>query len=234
MSTDTLQPGCQLPEHWPVDSDWTVVVKEFFGTATAQALFEFVSRERDQKQIYPEAECVFRAFECCSFRDTRVVVLGQDPYHAAGQAHGLCFSVPDGVKPPPSLRNIFKELQSDLGIDNHEKSDLTPWAGQGVLLLNTVLTVESGRANSHRHRGWEELTDLVIEKLGHRKKPVVFVLWGKPASRKAELISDRHVIVTSAHPSPLSAYRGFFGSQPFSTINNCLTKNGGPVIDWQL
>ena len=225
---------CLLPNDWPASSDWTVVVEDFFGSQTADELFKFVGNQRIDKQIFPAAEDVFKAFEWCSFRNTRVVILGQDPYHAPGQAHGLCFSVPNGVKPPPSLKNIFKELLSDLGIDNEGKSDLTPWARQGVLLLNTVLTVESGLANSHRNRGWEVLTDLVIEQLARRRQPVIFVLWGKPAAKKANLISDFHHIVDSAHPSPLSAYRGFFDSKPFSTINGFLTANGSPEIDWQL
>jgi uracil-DNA glycosylase len=162
-----------------------------------------------------------------------IVILGQDPYHGPGQAHGLSFSVLPGIKLPPSLRNIFKELSSDLGIAN-ESGELTAWAKQGVLLLNTVLTVQSGAANSHRKKGWESFTDLVIEKLGQRSEPMVFVLWGKPAASKKPLIACHHHIIESPHPSPLSAHRGFFGSRPFSQANNFLESVGRSPIRWQL
>ena len=162
------------------------------------------------------------------------MILGQDPYHGPNQAHGLCFSVPTGITPPPSLKNIFKELQSDLGIDNGGETDLTAWAQQGVLLLNTVLTVEAGQANSHRKRGWEAFTDRVIATLDRRPRPIIFVLWGKPAAAKERLITGDHSIIHSAHPSPLSAYRGFLGSKPFSSINRLIDDYGGVQIDWQL
>ena len=235
MTAESLINTERLLKHWPANSDWTELVFDYFVSETGKSLVDFVTQQQNQKQIFPAAENVFKAFDCCPFEQTRVVILGQDPYHGPGQANGLCFSVPSGMKPPPSLKNILKELDSDLQIDCQGKSDLTPWAKQGVLLLNTVLTVESGQANSHRKQGWEQFTDLVIKQLAQQQhRPVVFVLWGKPASKKRTLISDHHHVVESTHPSPLSAYRGFTGSKPFSTINRLLLETGSEPIDWQL
>ena len=225
---------CELLKHWPAESDWTEQLEDFFLSEGCKSLSDFVSRQRTDKLIFPEEAKVFRAFESCSFRDTKVVVLGQDPYHGKGQADGLCFSVPTGVRIPPSLKNILKELNADLGIDCQGKSELVSWAVQGVLLLNTVLTVESGKANSHRKQGWEQFTDLVIKQLSNKSNPIIFVLWGKPAATKTKLISAHHKIIKSTHPSPLSAYRGFIGSNPFSTINELLLKFDNKPIDWRL
>ncbi len=183
--------------------------------------------------IYPDRADLFRAIELTSFKDTKVVVLGQDPYHEPNQAMGLAFSVPLGTKMPPSLRNIFKELDSDLGIKN-VSTDLTNWAKQGVLLLNTVLTVTKGQANSHKDFGWQKYTDNIIRAIASKSQPVVFILWGANAWKKKKLISgDQHLIIESAHPSPLSSYRGFFGSKPFSRCNEFLKSNGQAEIDWQ-
>lgn len=198
-----------------------------------QSLFQFVDDARTATTVFPAEADVFNAFRYCSFSDTKVVVLGQDPYHGEGQAHGLSFSVQHDQKLPPSLKNIFKELHQDVGCEN-VTGDLTRWAKQGVLLLNTVLTVESGKAHSHKNRGWESFTDFVIELVGQRKEPVVFILWGKPAEKKKQFIASHHCVIISPHPSPLSAYRGFFGSKPFSMTNSALKEFGLTAIDWQL
>lgn len=196
------------------------------------SLQQFVQQERQEHTIYPAVGDVFNAFRFTGHGDVKAVILGQDPYHGPGQAHGLSFSVRDECRLPPSLKNIFKELQSDLECAQPSNGNLESWARQGVLLLNTVLTVRDGEANSHRKRGWETFTDQVIETLNQREQPVVFLLWGKPAQSKATLISDRHVILTAPHPSPLSAYRGFFGSSPFSRTNAALAELGRSPIDW--
>lgn len=178
---------------------------------------------------------IFEALELTPYEKVKVVILGQDPYHGANQAHGLSFSVQPGVKIPPSLNNIYKELQSDLGIKPVNHGNLVSWAKQGVLLLNTVLTVREGQAYSHRGQGWERLTDTIIEKLNEREQPVVFILWGKPAQEKMKMIDkSKHIILTSSHPSPLSAHRGFLGSKPFSKTNDALLALGEQPIDWQL
>lgn len=234
MFDNQLIADTELLADWPLDSDWSTSLADFFQSSHCTALSDFVCSQREQHEIYPPAEDVFNAFRYCSLADTNVVILGQDPYHGPGQAHGLCFSVPSGIKAPPSLRNIFVELNSDLDIDNQGNTDLTLWARQGVLLLNTVLTVQAGSANSHRKRGWEEFTNLVIEKVAEKVDPVIFVLWGKPAASKAKLVPEHHKIIESPHPSPLSSYRGFFGSKPFSTINSHLRELGKSPIDWQL
>ncbi len=197
----------------------------------------FVAEEREQHQVFPPPEEVFAALEHTPFDQVRVLLLGQDPYHDDGQAHGLCFSVRRGVKLPPSLRNIYKELQADLGIEPVKHGSLTAWADRGVLLLNTVLTVRAHSANSHRKKGWETFTDKIIEVLAARTDPVVFVLWGKPAQKKIPLIEAQgngHEIICSAHPSPLSAKNGFFGSRPFSKANEALERRGQAPIDWSL
>lgn len=202
--------------------------KEYFRSVQA-----FVAQERQQKVIYPKKEHVFQAFKLTEYDEVKVVVLGQDPYHGPNQAHGLSFSVQAGVPQPPSLQNIFKELVTDIGCSMPKSGDLTPWAKQGVLLLNTVLTVEHGQANSHQHKGWEQFTDTVIAALNKREKPIVFVLWGRPAQQKKSLITNsQHIVLTAPHPSPLSAYRGFFGSKPFSSINQHLIEWGESPIVW--
>lgn len=197
-----------------------------------------ISEHKSNQVIYPQGNLIFNAFNLTSFDKVKVVILGQDPYHNVGQAHGLAFSVPNGVKPPPSLVNIYKELVNDLGDQNFKMpnhGNLSKWAEQGVLLLNTVLTVRAHQAFSHRDKGWELFTDNVIKTLSLNKDKLIFVLWGSPAKSKINLIdTKKHIILTSAHPSPLSAYRGFFGCQHFSKINNYLLANGEKPIDWQV
>ena len=223
-----------LVPFWPLDSDWTQALQPQFSAEYFQNLMAYVSQQRVSQTVYPPAEDTFNAFRFSSLTDTRVVILGQDPYHGPGQAHGLSFSVQSGIKIPPSLRNIYKELADDLGVEIPAHGDLTAWAKQGVLLLNTVLTVRDGEANSHRKQGWEKFTDAVIQTLSDREQPVVFILWGKPAEKKTSLIDSRHGVIVSVHPSPLSARRGFFGSKPFSKANDLLTEFGQPTIDWRL
>ena len=199
------------------------------------SLQDFVSAERQVAEIYPPLGATFRSFELTSPRDVRVVILGQDPYHSEGQANGLCFSVANGVKIPPSLRNIYKELQADCGIEPSSSGDLTTWAQQGVLLLNATLTVRHDGAGTHQGHGWEVFTDAVVRTLGASQSPIVFVLWGAFARKKKSLITQpQHTIIESAHPSPLSAHNGFFGSRPFSRINQALRANGSDPIDWQI
>ncbi|MEW5930633.1 MAG: uracil-DNA glycosylase [Gemmatimonadota bacterium] len=219
----------------PLPSSWQAVVGDETEKPYFAALREFVAEERRAHAVYPPEGEEFTALELTPYEQVRVVILGQDPYHGPGQAHGLAFSVRPGVRPPPSLRNIFKELRDDLGCRVPNNGFLVPWAEQGVLLLNTVLTVREAEPNSHRGRGWEKFTDAIIRKVGHKDDEVVFVLWGAPAGKKTELIdTERHTIVQSVHPSPLSAKRGFFGSRPFSQINAALNKAGKPEIDWQI
>ncbi|HAP8547220.1 uracil-DNA glycosylase, partial [Enterococcus faecium] len=192
-------------------------------------------KEYASQKIHPDMYHIYEALELTPYEEVKVVILGQDPYHGENQAHGLSFSVQPGVKIPPSLRNIYKELYDDLGIAPVQHGNLVSWAKQGVLLLNTVLTVREGQAYSHRGKGWERLTDTIIEKLNEREKPIVFILWGKPAQEKIKMIDkSRHIIITSPHPSPLSASRGFFGSKPFSKTNDALLALGEEPIDWQL
>ena len=196
---------------------------------------EFLGQERRHHDIYPMENDTFRAFRLTPLDQVRFVILGQDPYHGPNQAHGLCFSVPDGIRQPPSLVNIFRELVSDIGCAAPQTGDLSSWARQGGLLLNTVLTVRANEANSHRMRGWEAFTDDVIRAVSRNCPRVVFVLWGRPAQTKRELIdSDRHLILEAPHPSPLSAYRGFFGSRPFSKINQWLKSHQLAEIGWAL
>lgn len=219
----------QIPE------DWQKVLAEETRKPYFKELTQFVELEYQTQMVYPPREQLFSALALTPYQDVKVVILGQDPYHGAGQAHGLAFSVQPGVKIPPSLRNIYQELQSDLGIKPADHGHLVAWAKQGVLLLNTVLTVRSGAANSHRKKGWEQFTDAIIRSLAQREDPVIFVLWGAPAQAKAKMIDpQKDMIITSPHPSPLSAYRGFFGSKPFSQINRALLSYGETPIDWQL
>ncbi len=216
-------------------NDWGQYLKEEMAQPYYRQLRQFLIGEYSTKQVYPDMYSIFNALHYTSYADTKVLILGQDPYHEPGQAHGLSFSVQPNVPPPPSLVNIFKELETDLGCTVPNNGCLEPWARQGVLLLNTVLTVQAHRANSHRDKGWEIFTDKIISLLNQREKPVAFILWGSPARRKKAMITNpQHFIVESPHPSPLSAYRGFFGSRPFSKVNKFLKSVGEEPINWQL
>lgn len=220
-------------ENFP--KDWKLLLNSEFMKDYFLELQNFIQQEFKTKLIYPKLENIFNAFELTSLKEIKVVVLGQDPYHGKGQAHGLSFSVPKGVKTPPSLKNIFKEYHNDLNYFIPENGDLTHWAKQGVLLLNATLSVEAGKAGSHQKKGWEQFTDEVISKISKEKEHIVFILWGSYAQKKKLLIDQRkHLILTAPHPSPLSAYRGFFGSKPFSTANKYLIKNRKKPIDWKL
>lgn len=214
--------------------DWREALAGHVEPEAFGAVLDFVRDERARGEVYPPADEVFAALELCPFAEVRVVILGQDPYHGPGQAHGLAFSVRPGVPLPPSLRNLFKEREDDLGLAVPDHGELTAWARQGMLLLNTVLTVRRGEANAHRGRGWEPFTDAVIDAVAGASRPVVFVLWGAAAQKKARRIdAARHRVVRGPHPSPLSAYRGFFGSRPFSTVNAALDELGHPPVDWR-
>lgn len=216
-----------------IDSSWKAVLDEEFNALYFKSLKSFLVMERSQYQVYPRGSDIFAAFNNTPFESTRVVILGQDPYHGPGQAHGLCFSVPDGVAKPPSLKNILKELEADLGIPEPANGNLTKWAQQGVLLLNTTLTVRANSPLSHQGKGWEVFTDAVIRNLSERLNSLVFILWGNPAGLKASFIdSNRHLILRAPHPSPLSAHRGFFGCKHFSKTNNYLSENDFKPIDW--
>jgi len=217
---------------WPAESGWTQQLQSHFGSPSFTALANYLASEFKTETIYPSPENIFRSFQLTPYADTKVVILGQDPYHGPGQAHGLSFSVDPDAKLPPSLRNIFKELASDLDCPPPTDGDLTHWAEQGVLLLNTVLTVRSGAAHSHRQQGWEDFTDAVIQSLNEHPQPIVFILWGKPAQKKSAAIDSRHRKIIAPHPSPLSAYRGFFGSRPFSTANAALENLGRAPVKW--
>lgn len=220
-----------------IGNDWDQILAEEFEKGYYLNLRQFLKKEYSAGPVYPDMHDIFNAFKLTPYQDVKVVILGQDPYHEPGQAHGLAFSVQPGVQQPPSLQNIFKELQSDIGfeIPPRDNGCLIPWAKSGVLLLNTVLTVRAHQANSHRNKGWEQLTDRVIELLNQREKPIVFILWGSNAKSKAPLINGKqHQIITSVHPSPLSAYRGFFGGKYFSAANEFLEANGEEAVDWSL
>lgn len=218
-----------------INNDWWPVLKPQFETANYQQLHNFLVDEYGHQQVYPEMHHIFEAFNWTPFSKVKVVILGQDPYHGPGQAHGCSFSVLPGVAVPPSLQNIYKELQADLGCLPVKHGYLRSWAEQGVLLLNSVLTVRAGQAYSHQGHGWEQLTDAAIVALSERPTPVVFILWGRAARDKKRLIDlKRNFVVESAHPSPLSAYRGFFGSRPFSKTNQFLEMTGQSPINWQL
>lgn len=212
---------------------WSDLIREEEPKAYYQNLKRFVTARRLETTVFPPKALLFRAFDLCPFEKVKVVILGQDPYHGDGQAMGLSFSVPNGIALPPSLINIFKELEDDCGI-RKQTGDLSGWAKQGVFLLNTLLTVEKGRPMSHQGKGWEEFTDTMIRHLSQRDKPIIFVLWGKQALSKRNLIARHHIILQSVHPSPLSAYRGFFGSRPFSRINKILSDLNETEIDWSL
>ena len=216
-------------------TDWNPILRAEFSKPYWAELQQFVQAERSNHQVFPPHDEVFAALHMTSYESVKVLILGQDPYHGPGQAHGLCFSVRPGVDPPPSLVNIFTELENDLGIPKPDHGNLSHWADQGVLLLNATLTVRARQAASHQKRGWETFTDEVIRTVSAKQETVVFVLWGAAAGRKKDLIdTDRHHIISAPHPSPLSAHRGFFGSRPFSTINRILTEAGREPIDWAL
>lgn len=218
-----------------IGNSWDMILKDEFQKEYYLQLREFLKYEYSHYHIYPNMYDIFNALKYTDFNDVKAVILGQDPYHGPGQAHGLCFSVKKGVVPPPSLKNIFKELNNDLGLTAPQSGELIPWTKQGVLLLNTVLTVRQGQANSHKGKGWEQLTDAIIKKLNDREKPIAFILWGGNARSKAGLITNpKHGIFQCAHPSPLSAFNGFFGCRHFSKVNNFLIQNGMEPIDWSL
>jgi uracil-DNA glycosylase len=216
-------------------TDWNPLLRNEFEQPYWQELQRFVATERQHHTVFPPEADVFAALHTTSYANTRVVILGQDPYHGAGQAHGLCFSVRRGIAVPPSLSNVFAERLSDLGHERPAHGNLQGWAEQGVLMLNTCLTVRAGQAGSHHGHGWERFTDQVLQVVNDKDHPVVFLLWGAPARRKKVLIDEgRHVVIESAHPSPLSARTGFFGSRPFSRTNAALVSAGLPPIDWRL
>lgn len=218
-----------------IQNDWLAPLKPEFAKPYYAELFQFVKNEYATRQIFPPADDIFNAFHLTPLHEVKVVILGQDPYHNDGQAHGLCFSVKPDVDIPPSLVNIYQELHDDLGCYIPNNGYLTKWAKQGVLMLNTVLTVRAHQANSHRGMGWEQFTDAAIRILNEQDRPIVFILWGSPAQKKAQMLNNpKHLILKAPHPSPLSAYRGFFGSRPFSQTNEFLVKNGLEPIDWQI
>ncbi|WP_046174629.1 uracil-DNA glycosylase [Domibacillus indicus] len=216
-------------------NDWAPLLEEEFEKPYYQKLRAFLKEEYETKTIHPDMNDIFNALHFTPYKNVKVVILGQDPYHGPNQAHGLSFSVQPGIMPPPSLKNMYKELKEDLGCPIPNHGYLKKWADEGVLLLNTVLTVRDGKAHSHRGKGWETFTDRVIQLISDRDKPVVFVLWGRPAqSKKALIDTEKHVILESPHPSPLSASRGFFGSRPFSKANEALASVGEEPINWCL
>ncbi|RPF71543.1 uracil-DNA glycosylase [Aurantiacibacter spongiae] len=221
-------------------ASWSAILDPVLGTAGARALDRWLmDEEAAGRLVFPPARQRFRALGLTPPDAVKVVILGQDPYHGAGQAHGLAFSVPAGIRPPPSLRNILRELEDDLGVPAPESGDLTAWARRGVLLLNTALSVEEGRAGSHARRGWAPITDAILRAVARRDAPTVFVAWGSHAQTRARAIPDLvedgpHLLIESPHPSPLSAYRGFFGSRPFSRANDFLIANGREAVEWRL
>lgn len=218
-----------------IEEGWKDVLWDEFQAPYFRELKTFLEEERKRHTIYPPGKCIFNAFNRTPFENVKVAILGQDPYHGPGQAHGLCFSVPQGINTPPSLVNIFKELRDDLGIPVPTTGNLEPWAGQGVLLLNATLTVRANQAGSHQNRGWEKFTDSVIRNISVLKEGVVFLLWGRYAQAKEFLVDgSRHLVLKAAHPSPLSAYNGFLGCRHFSKTNDFLEKQGKKGIDWRL
>jgi uracil-DNA glycosylase len=218
-----------------IPASWQSVLSDEFDKPYVQKLEEFLDAERSAHQVFPPESDIFHALEVTPFEDVRVLIVGQDPYHGVGQAHGLAFSVKSGVSLPPSLLNMYKELETDLGIARVKTGNLEKWARQGVLLLNTSLTVRAHEAASHKNKGWEKLTDAIIRAVSAKAEPAVFVLWGGHAQKKLPLIdSAHHTVIQSAHPSPLSAHNGFFGSKPYSKINAALTEAGQMPIDWHV
>ncbi len=218
-----------------IGNEWDDLLAGEFEAPYYQKLREFLKSEYSHHKIYPNMHDIFNALKYTPYSKVKVVILGQDPYHGAGQAHGLCFSVKKGIEPPPSLKNIFAEIKSDLGIDPPDHGELTSWARQGVLLLNTVLTVREGQPNSHKNAGWELLTTKIVELLNDNPNPMVFLLWGANARAKEPLLTNpNHLVLSTVHPSPLSAYNGFFGCKHFSKTNEFLTKNGVAPVNWQI
>lgn len=218
-----------------IGNSWDELLKEEFSKDYYKKLQEFLKEEYSNYKIHPDSGNIFNALKWTSYEDTRAVILGQDPYHGENQAHGLAFSVQKGIEAPPSLKNIYKELQNELGLYIPDNGYLEKWARQGVLLLNSSLTVRDGEANSHKGKGWEIFTDKIVRLLNDRREPVIFLLWGNDARRKEELITNpQHIVLTAAHPSPLSASRGFFGCGHFKKVNNMLTAMNRPPIDWQI
>lgn len=216
-----------------IEESWKEALMPEFSKDYFIRLTDFVRKEYHETTVYPPGKLIFNAFNLCPFDKVKVVIIGQDPYHGPGQAHGLCFSVNDGIQPPPSLVNIFKEINNDLGKPIPQSGNLTRWAEQGVLLLNATLTVRAHQPGSHQRRGWEEFTDAVIRKLAEEKSNLVFILWGAYAQKKGAFIDrSKHLVLTSVHPSPLSAHSGFFGNHHFSLANDYLVKNGKTAIDW--
>ena len=219
----------------PISGQWAVELKDEFGKEYYRSLFEKVKSEYRNYRIYPPSQDLFNAFHLTPFEKVKAVIIGQDPYHEEGQAQGLCFSVREDVEIPPSLQNIYQELHDDVGTYIPDNGYLVKWARQGVLLLNTVLTVRAHRANSHREIGWEEFTNAAIRALDKEDRPIVFLLWGRPAGEKEKLLhNDKHLVLKAPHPSPLSAYRGFFGCRHFSKTNDYLVRSGETPIDWQI
>ena len=218
-----------------ISNDWQEALKQEFRKPYYRKLYDTVRHEYSTRRIFPPSDDIFNAFHFTPLSKVKILVLGQDPYHGEGQAHGLCFSVKPEVEIPPSLVNIYKELHDDLGCEIPNHGYLTKWAKQGVLLLNTVLTVRAHQANSHRGIGWEEFTDAAIRILDVQERPIVFILWGRPAQMKKSMLHNpQHLVLEAPHPSPLSAYRGFFGSRPFSQTNRFLEEHGIEPIDWQI
>lgn len=218
-----------------IGNDWDKLLADQWEMDYYKKLREFLVTEYRTQTVFPPMNDLFNALRLTAYGDVKAVILGQDPYHGKGQAHGLCFSVKEGTPPPPSLVNIFKELNAETGLAIPKSGELTKWAKHGVLLLNTVLTVREGQANSHRNHGWEILTDRIIELLNKREQPIVFLLWGGPARAKSKLVTNpRHLVLQCAHPSPLSAYNGFFGCGHFVKANEFLKNNGAELIDWSL
>ncbi len=218
-----------------IENNWKDTLQKEIDKPYFQSLMKFVDKEYSSTSCFPPYHQILNAFELTPLEEVKVVILGQDPYHGQGQAHGLAFSVPEGIKIPPSLRNIYKELIEDVNFKPTFHGDLSSWATQGVLLLNTTLTVREGAPGSHQNQGWERFTDEVIRMVSQQKENVVFILWGTHAQKKSDLIdAEKHLIISSTHPSPLSAYRGFFGSNPFSKTNAYLIKSGKNPIDWQI
>ena len=218
-----------------IEESWKVVLQNEFEKKYIKNLKQFLTNEKEKYQIFPKGTEIFNAFNSTPFHKLKVVILGQDPYHGEGQAHGLSFSVPKGVKTPPSLVNIFKEIEEDLKINNHGKGDLTKWTEQGVLLLNATLTVRSNMAGSHQNKGWEQFTDKVISTISEEREGIIFLLWGRFAQNKSKLIEkSKHHILMSSHPSPLSSYRGFLGCKHFSECNEILKRKNKTEINWQL
>lgn len=218
-----------------IGNDWDAILAEEFKKDYYLKLREFLKQEYKTQTIYPDMHDIFNALKATAYKDIKIVILGQDPYHEPNQAHGLCFSVKKGVQPPPSLKNMYKEIKEELGIEPPNHGELTKWANQGILMLNTVLTVRRGAANSHKGKGWELFTDAVIKKVNEREKPVIFMLWGGNAKQKVSLITNpSHIVLKAAHPSPLSAYNGFFGCGHFKKANEILKEMGETEIDWSL